>query len=98
MGEPIVDAHLDLADNVLRGRDYTLEVAEIRARENAEQMTCTVSLPELRRGGVAVAFATLYVGPDSWSEDDQPVYDSPPAERGRSQIAVYRRWSEEGRA
>ena len=25
---PIVDAHLDLADNVLGGRDYTLEVDE----------------------------------------------------------------------
>ncbi len=62
MASPIVDAHLDLADNVLGGRDYTLQVAEIRAREHASERQCMVSLPELRRAGVAVAFATVYVG------------------------------------
>lgn len=96
MAAPLVDAHLDLADNVLRGRDYTLDVAEIRRRENATVEQCTVSLPELRRGGVAVAFATIYTGPDGWTDDDQPRYDSPPGDGARRQLAVYRGWRDEG--
>jgi len=61
---PIVDTHLDLAWNALGwGRDLTLEVSEINARES--QMTAkargcaTTSLPELRRAGVAVCLATV---------------------------------------
>jgi len=97
MATPIVDAHLDLAHNVLAGRDYTLEVADIRRAEAAEQLQCMVSLPELRKGNVAVVFATVYTGPNSWSDDGQPVYNAPPWDGARSQLAVYRRWSEEGR-
>jgi membrane dipeptidase len=97
MAAPIVDAHLDLAHNVLEGRDYTLEVSELRAREQADHQQCMVSLPELRRGGVAVAFATVFTGPDGWTDDDQPVYDSPPWDGARAQIALYRRWAREGR-
>jgi membrane dipeptidase len=96
MAAPIVDAHLDLADNVLRGRDYTLEVAEIRRRENASAQQCTVSLPAMRQGGLAVAFATVYTGPDGWTEDDQPRYDSPPWEGARRQLGIYHRWRDEG--
>ena len=97
MATPLVDAHLDLADNVLAGRDYTLEVAEIRARERRDHEQCTVSLPELRRGGIAVAFATLYTGPDGWTDDGEPRYDSSPADGARRQLAVYRGWRDEGR-
>jgi membrane dipeptidase len=56
-----------------------------------------VTLPELRRGGVAVVFATLYVGPGSWAEDGSPVYDYNPSARAREQLAVYRRWEAEER-
>jgi hypothetical protein len=45
---PIVDAHLDLAETVtLFGRDITLEIAEIRARDQRAANQATVSLPEL---------------------------------------------------
>lgn len=96
-GSPIVDAHLDLAANVLGGRDLTLPLAEIRAREKRTDHQCTVTLPEMERGGVAVVFATLYVGPSSWAEDGEPVYDYSPAAKAREQLAIYRRWQDEGR-
>ena len=61
----IFDAHLDLAwCAACFDRDLTLEVEELRRRE--EGMTdepsrgkCVLSLPELRRAGVAVCVATL---------------------------------------
>src|SRR4051812_15253091 len=62
----IFDAHLDLAWNALDwNRDLLLPVAEIRSREQAEQMVgkgrcCnTVSFPELRKGKVGIFIATL---------------------------------------
>src|SRR5699024_6264077 len=61
---PIVDAHLDLAYNVVDvGRDLTRSAAELRAseRQDAEQVTAT--LPDLRRGGVAVVFGTIFTEP-----------------------------------
>jgi membrane dipeptidase len=96
MATPIVDAHLDLADNVLAGRDYRLDVAAIRAVENRDSLQCTVSLPDLRRGGVALAFATVYTGPDGWTDGGEPRYDSPPWEGAQRQLAVYRGWRDEG--
>lgn len=62
---PIFDSHLDLGWNAVSfNRDLTLEVDEIRRRE--EGMTDersrgrnTLSFPELRRAGVAVCVATL---------------------------------------
>ena len=60
---PIVDGHLDLAENVtLFGRDLTSTVAEIRAAEPSSKRQATVSLPDLRRGGVAVVMATVTPG------------------------------------
>ena len=60
----ILDAHLDLSWNAMSyDRDQLLSIGELRAAE--ERMTgksrgnCTVSLPEMRRGGVAVCLATL---------------------------------------
>ena len=62
---PIFDAHLDLAWSAAYfNRDLTLDVEAVRARER--EMTDepargrgTVTLPELRRAGVAVCVATL---------------------------------------
>ena len=60
---PIVDGHLDLAENVtLFGRDLTRSVATIRAEERRSMRQATVSLPELERGGIAVAIATVTAG------------------------------------
>ena len=61
----IVDAHLDLAWCALQwDRDLTLPLAELRAAE--AEMTdhrargkATVSLPEMRRGGVGICLGTV---------------------------------------
>ena len=61
----IFDAHLDLAMNALEwNRDLTLPVAELRASEagktdKPDRGNGTVSLPEMRRGGVGICVATL---------------------------------------
>ncbi len=62
---PIIDAHLDLAWNAISfNRDLTLPVDEVRLAESAlddhpARRGGTVTLPELRRAGVAVCVATL---------------------------------------
>ncbi|MAE65222.1 MAG: peptidase [Phycisphaeraceae bacterium] len=66
----IVDGHLDLANNALRGeRDQRLAVAALRERERGADESrgiCTVTLPELRRGGVAVVVSTLLARCKPW--------------------------------
>jgi membrane dipeptidase len=65
----IVDAHLDLAYNATTfGRDLRLPLADIRAAEEHHQDvkkrgTALVSMPELRRGGIGLAFGTLFALP-----------------------------------
>ncbi len=60
----IFDAHLDLAMNALEwNRDLTQPVAELRRREakmidKPDRGRGTVSLPEMRRGGVGLCVAT----------------------------------------
>jgi membrane dipeptidase len=61
----IIDSHLDLAWNALQwNRDITLPLDELNAREKAmtdrrSRGRATVSLPELRKGGLAVVLATV---------------------------------------
>jgi membrane dipeptidase len=71
----IVDAHEDIASNVLRhGRDVRLAVDETRRRERERvppptnprtgmSDTAMLGLPEHRRGGVGLVFATIFVPP-----------------------------------
>lgn len=62
---PIIDAHLDLAMNALAlNRDLKLPLEELNARDrriadHPMRGRATVSLPELRRGGVRLCCATL---------------------------------------
>ncbi|HMQ35823.1 MAG TPA: membrane dipeptidase [Chloroflexaceae bacterium] len=62
-----VDGHLDIAYNVFAGRrDFEAGVAAIRAAEQPPdpcEGTATVGLPDLRRGGVGLVFATLFTLP-----------------------------------
>ena len=60
----IVDAHLDLSWNALQwNRDLGLSAYTIRTQEVAipgkGRALGTVALPELRRGRIALCFATL---------------------------------------
>lgn len=63
----IVDAHLDIAYNALRhGRDFLLDVEEIREKEENPgpyQGVATVSLPQLREAGAVLVFGTLFTMP-----------------------------------
>ncbi len=58
----IVDGHLDLAYNALRGRDLLLPAGEQSADEEGIP---SVSFPDLRAGGVALICATIFWPPDS---------------------------------
>jgi membrane dipeptidase len=64
----IVDAHLDLAYNALRGRDV-LRAATEQARD--EEGIPTVGLPDLQAGGVGLICATVFCMP---SLDGKPGY------------------------
>ena len=57
----IVDAHLDLAYNALRGRDVTRRAAEQTATDN--DGTPSVGLPDLRDGHVDLICATVFCEP-----------------------------------
>jgi membrane dipeptidase len=102
---PLVDSHLDLAENVtLFGRDLTLTVPEIRAAEKRTTRQATVSLPDLERGGIAVVFATVTagflaadVGADF--EPQSAIYHTPEEAEAQAltQIALYEAWERQGR-
>jgi membrane dipeptidase len=102
---PIVDGHLDLAENVtLFGRDLTVSAAETRAKERRTSRQATVSLPDLERGGIAVVCATVTpgflvadVGADF--EPRAALYHTlEEAEvHALAQIALYEQWHREGR-
>lgn len=99
----IVDAHLDLAYNALNyGRDLRLELADLRAAEplKGARGRATVTFPELRRGGVGLVFATLFVSPASspaGDSDGKIVYrNADEAHRhALAQLDYYRRLADE---
>src|SRR5690349_12123219 len=102
---PIVDGHLDLAENVtLFGRDLTMSAAETRMREQRTTRQATVSLPDLERGGIAVVCATVTagflaadVGPNF--EPRSAIYHTPEEAEAQAltQIALYETWQRQGR-
>jgi membrane dipeptidase len=102
---PIVDGHLDLAENVtIFGRDLTSEVNSIRTLERRSSKQAMVTLPELERGNIAVAFATVTPGfiAEEVGDDFEPesaIYRTPEqAEiQAMSQIDLYEQWDKEGR-
>src|SRR6478752_3125927 len=57
----IVDAHLDLAYNALRGREVTKPAAQQTA--SLGDGTPSVGLPDLRQGGVDLICATIFCEP-----------------------------------
>jgi membrane dipeptidase len=58
----IVDAHLDLAYNALRGRNVLLPAVE---QTPDEEGIPSVGFPDLHAGGVALICATIFCQPDS---------------------------------
>lgn len=80
----IVDAHLDLAYNALRGRDVLRPAAEQAADEEGIP---TVGLPNLRAGNVGLVCATVFCEP---SIDGKPGYRTP--EEAYEAAAAQLRW------
>ncbi len=102
---PIVDAHLDLAENVtLFGRDLTRELSPARLAGGPGAWKATVSLPEMVRGGIAVAFATVTPGflAADVGEDFEPrsaLYRTAEEAEAQAlrQIRLYESWAVQGR-
>ncbi|HEX6507003.1 MAG TPA: membrane dipeptidase [Chloroflexota bacterium] len=102
---PLVDGHLDLAENVtLFGRDLTLSAAQIRAGEKRSTRQATVSLSDLERGGIAVVCATVTAGflAADVGDDFEPrsaIYRTPDEAEAQAltQIALYETWQAQGR-
>jgi len=99
----IIDAHLDLSMNAMEwNRDLRLPVADIRSREKGlqdkpDRAKGTVSLPELRKGGIGLVVATQiarYVAPDN----RLPGWHSPwqAWSQTQGQLAWYRAMEEAG--
>ncbi|HUB27907.1 MAG TPA: membrane dipeptidase [Tepidisphaeraceae bacterium] len=83
----IVDGHLDLAYNAVRGRDVLLPAARQAAdREGIP----TVGIPDLIAGGVGLVFATIFCQPAE-EEENIPGYRTPDeaAAAGRTQLDWY---------
>jgi membrane dipeptidase len=80
----IVDAHLDLAYNAVRGR-----AVERPARQQTvdDQGTPTVGLPDLRTGGVDLVCATIFCHPD---EEEEPGYRTP--DEAHDQLLAQLQW------
>ena len=95
---PVVDAHLDMAGNVLGGRDYDLTAAEVRAIEERDNRQVMVTLRELERGNVAVALGTLFVGTANFDDDGVGIYKEDPTEMALRQLDVYLGWEADGKA
>lgn len=100
----ITDAHLDLAYNLLnKGRDPRRPLADLRAAEAPDfpRGIPTVSFPAIRRGGVGLAFATIFSSPadnpfPAESHEDEAYSTSAEAHRlGMKQIDAYRRLVDE---
>ncbi len=102
---PIVDAHLDLAENVIIfGRDLTRTAAQIRQAEQRRHRQATVSLPDLERGGIAVVCATVTPGflVADVGEDFEPrsgLYRTAEEAEAQAlkQMELYEGWQKDGR-
>jgi membrane dipeptidase len=86
-----IDGHLDLAHAALRGRDLCLSCSD--------EDGC-VSLPDLRAGGVRLAFATIFIEPgvmngDPWGYPGSDDLDAAHA-AGVRQLEVYERLADAG--
>ncbi|MBT3337465.1 MAG: peptidase M19 [Anaerolineae bacterium] len=97
----IVDAHQDLAHNILSfGRDYTRSVLETRRLEIGTPIperagTALLGFPEAQQGNIALIFSTLFAAPKRYKSGawDVNCYgDTEEAHRlYRTQMDVYRR-------
>jgi len=101
----IIDAHLDIAYNVLRNkRNFMESVYAQRVREagrpiETEEGSITVALPQALLGRVGIVFGTLFVSPAASPNftDAQISYSTPREayQRALAQLDVYQRLADE---
>ncbi|WP_221088821.1 dipeptidase [Deinococcus aquaedulcis] len=91
-----IDAHLDLAMNALDGRDLTLSLEALRARDPVNGQTAAVTLPELRASGVQVCLGTLFALPRTPGSPHGYVDHAGARAQALAQLDVYRRWEDAG--
>jgi membrane dipeptidase len=84
----IVDAHLDLSYNVLRGRDVTRPAAEQPIVDNE---IATVGLPDLIAGRVGLICATMFCSPRNYATAEEA------RALAMTQLNWYRQQIDEGR-
>src|SRR5687768_9286723 len=82
----IVDAHLDLSYNAVRGRDV---LRPAREQTPDDEGIPTVGLPDLHAGGVGLVCATIFCEP---AIGEKPGYRTPDEARSAAlkQLAWYR--------
>ena len=91
----IVDAHEDIANNAVLGRDFKLSALEKRKLEtppDSRMGIATVGLPELIQANVRIVFATLWAAPCSMPEPKiKPCYETPEQayDLARKQLEYY---------
>jgi membrane dipeptidase len=88
----IVDAHLDLAYNVTRGRDPRQPAARQPFVDNE---FATVGLPDLRAGNVSLVCATIFCSPASYKSHGYRTADEARAQ-ALAQLQTYQSWINEG--
>lgn len=100
----IVDGHQDLAYNAVSlGRDLRRSALEIRAQEKRSALPvsggqCTLGLPELLAGNVAVVFGTVFALPAHRAKSGAEIMYRSPDEAHRqamAQLDVYHRWTDQ---
>lgn len=89
----IVDAHLDLGENAIRGRDLTRPAAEQTPDADG---TPSVGLPDLRRGGVGLICGTVFCEPASDTAPTGYHTAAEAAAMAREQLAWYHRQADAG--
>lgn len=103
----IVDAHLDLALNMVRKLiDHTKPIIDLRQLENRESQQAMTSLPEFASGNVALVFGTLFAVPADLgfaknaisNASAHPGYTTPEEAKiqGLEQLAIYEDWAKQG--
>lgn len=92
----LIDGHLDLAYNALKGRDLTLDLQHLRAADPVTGQTATTTLPELRAARARVCFATLFALPRTADSPDGYTDHAGARAQALAQLDVYRRWEDAG--
>jgi membrane dipeptidase len=73
----------------------TLTAEEVRASEQRTKQHCMVTIPDMRRGGVALFFGSIFVMDRVLDSTDHDV-DPELVRRGKQQIDIYRRLEDDG--